>query len=142
MILAGPDAAAVRIGTVPMVDDPDHGRMSGELTITDIRDGYAAVTGVHAWGNPDQTAPDGWVNVADLAFVAQTQKGFTAPDPTADVIWQDEDWIYPDRIAQLVACEGDWVALRLADQKTDAPIWVRGICGAQETTCDGTTGDY
>ncbi|WP_284164836.1 hypothetical protein [Frigidibacter sp. SD6-1] len=86
-ILAAPTTGAAQIGNVPMVDDPDHGRMGGEVTITDIRDGYAAITDVHAWGDPDRTA-----------------------------LW-------------------------LADQRTEAPIWVRGICGAQETTCDGVTGN-
>lgn len=141
VILSAPDAGAEQVGVMPMVNDSERGMMGGHALITDIRDGYAAVTQVAGWDNPALTAPDGWVSAADLVFVAQTQKGFAAPDAASQVLWQGQDWIYPDMIAMLEACDGEWVALRLLDAPPADPIWVRGICAGQETTCDGVTGD-
>ena len=141
-ILAAPEAGAEQVGVVPMANDSERGMMGGHALITDIRHGYAAVTQVAAWDNPDRTGPDGWVSTADLVFVAQTQKGFAAPDAASQLLWQGQDWIYPDMIATLAACDGEWVALTLVDGSPTAPFWVRGICAGQETTCDGVGGDY
>ena len=141
VILSAPAADAPVIGAMPMVNDAERGRMGAAARIVDIRDGFAAVRQIAAWDNHDLSAPDGWVAAADLTFVVQTQKGFDQPDPAAKVVWQGDDWIYPDMIAEPVACQGDWVALRLADAKDPAPVWVRGVCGGQETTCDGVKGD-
>ncbi|MGL4309113.1 MAG: hypothetical protein ACRCSU_01400 [Paracoccaceae bacterium] len=141
VILSAPEDGSEQIGAVPMVNDDERGMMGGEATITDIRNGYAHLSKITAWDNRDVTAPDGWVSAADLAFVVQTAKGFAAADATAQMLWQGDDWIYPDMFTTLEACEGAWVALRMADPKISDPIWVRGVCGGQETTCDGVQGD-
>ena len=140
-ILSAPSPDAAVLGSMPMVEDPERGPMGAEALIVEIRDGYADLRRVVAWSDPDRTAPDGWVDAAELGFVVQTEKGFAQPDPSSEVVWQGQDWIYTDMIDTLLACEGEWVALQMVDAKTPDPVWVRGVCNGQETTCDGVQGD-
>ena len=135
------DAAADgagHLGRMPMVQDPERGVMGPSFIITDVQNGYAFVTDVKPWEGVE-SVPEGWVSTDDITFVAQTTKGFAAPDGSAAVLWTSTDWIYPDMIAKISGCSGEWAELRLHGQPE--PVWVRGTCGNQDTTCDGVSGD-
>jgi hypothetical protein len=135
---AAADGAA-HLGHMPMVEDADRGRVGPSFVVTDVQNGFAYVTAVQAFDGAT-TAPDGWIATTDIRFVGQTHKGFAAPDAAAAVVWQSQDWLYPDAIAELTACQGDWAEVRLLDAPGTA-VWLRGTCANQQTTCDGTKGD-
>ena len=140
VVVDAPADGAAHLGAMPMVNDPERGMMGAGVRVTDVKNGFAAVTDVRAWEG-EKADLQGWVSARDLAFVVQTGKGFAAPDPASEVVWQGDDWIMPDMIAGIVDCQGEWVALQLADAAVQAPVWVRGVCAGQETTCDGVQGD-
>lgn len=140
VVVDAPADGAAHLGAMPMVNDAERGMMGAGAQVTDVKNGFAAVTDVSAWDG-EKTDLQGWVSARDLAFVVQTAKGFAAPDPASEVLWQGEDWIMPDMIADIVDCQDEWVALELADNAAKAPVWVRGVCSGQETTCDGVKGD-
>ncbi|MCU0908519.1 MAG: hypothetical protein MUF73_14030 [Rhodobacteraceae bacterium] len=137
---ASPAEGSPVTGHLPMVHDPDRGWMGPSVVITGIREGHAGVRDIRVWDGEDIPLT-GWIATPALAFVVQTYRGFAAPDPSAPVVWSGDDWITPDRIADILDCRGEWVALRLLDPAIAAPVWVRGVCGGQETTCDGVQGD-
>lgn len=140
VVVDAPADGAAHLGAMPMVNDAERGMMGAAAQVTDVKNGFAAVTDVSAWDG-EKADLEGWVSARDLAFVVQTGKGFAAPDPASEVLWQGDDWIMPDMIAGIVDCQGEWVALELADNAAKAPVWVRGVCSGQETTCDGVKGD-
>ncbi len=140
VVVDAPADGAAHLGAMPMIDDPERGMMGAKAMVTDVQNGFAEVTDVSAW-NGEATDLQGWISARDLAFVVQTAKGFAAPDPASEVLWQGDSWIMPDMIAGLVDCQGEWVALELADKAANGPVWVRGVCAGHDATCDGVKGD-
>lgn len=139
VIVDAPADGAADLGAMPMVQDPDRGRVGPSFMITEISNGYAHVNTVRAFGS-DKTAPDGWVATTDLAVVAQTTKGFAAPDPSSAVVWQSAEGLATDQIVALTGCQGAWVELRLHGAG-QTPVWLRGLCDLQQPNCDGAKGD-
>lgn len=137
VVVDAPADGAAHLGAMPMVNDPERGMMGALAVVTAVKNGFAAVTGVKPWAG-EPVALEGWVMARDLAFMVQTTKGFAGPDEAADVLWSGEA-IYPDMFAGIEACQGEWVGLRLAGVAD--PVWVRGVCAAQNGGCDGVTGD-
>ncbi len=140
VVVDAPADGAADLGVMPMVNDADRGRMGASATITEVKNGYAAVTDIRPYQG-QMLEQSGWVSARDLGFVVQTSKGFAAPDPASNVIWTGVDWISSDMFTTILDCKGEWVALQMADIAIAAPVWVRGTCAGQETTCDSVTGD-
>lgn len=83
---------------------------------------------------------EGWIPGEAVNFVLQTRKGFARPDPASAVIFQAADWYGPPDWT-LVDCDREWVRIAWRDEAGRTTAWFRGVCGAQETTCDGVRGD-
>jgi hypothetical protein len=146
-ILAGPSAEDPIVGIAPrLVPEGEDFARSAEFDIIAMRDGWARVENVVSFDGT-QTAGSGWINGNLIWFVAQTEMAFAAPDAAADVVWSGDNW----PVARAVLdCDGDWALIRFDDvqlvgndfvSQGEVTAWVRGVCGLQETTCDGTYGD-
>ena len=83
---------------------------------------------------------EGWIPGEAVNFVLQTQKGFARPDAASPVIFQAADWYGPPDWS-LIDCDGEWVRIAWREEAASRTGWFRGVCGAQETTCDGVRGD-
>jgi hypothetical protein len=139
-IMDGPSADATVLGIAPQFQPEGEDLIFGaEFTVTGMQDGWARVRNVTDW-NRDATAPDGWIRGDLIRFVAQTETAFAWPDAGSAVIWQSTD-IWPTAFA-LHDCVGDWAEISFRDDEPQTVTgWVRGICGVQETSCDGVQGD-
>ena len=93
-----------------------------------------------------RTLPSGWISGRYLDFALQTDLAFAEPDPSSPVVaahWEDEEGGHPFGYRHPSACRGEWVRLKVtARDGVEREGWVRGVCGNQETTCDGVAGDY
>jgi hypothetical protein len=146
-ILIAPHEGAARAGIAPrLVPQGEDFARSAEFDIVEMRDGWARVENVVSFDGA-VTAPAGWINGNLIWFVAQTEAAFAAPDAAADVVWSGDNW----PVARAVLdCSGDWALIRFDNvqmvnndfvSQGEVTGWVRGVCGLQETTCDGTFGD-
>lgn len=114
-----------------------------DVTIVELKDGWARIAAASAWNEVTHDIPAGWVQTRHLAFVLQTELGFVAPDPGSAVAYSAEDWISSDRVRRYLGCRGEWLHLTLRDERGEPRTgWFRGACSNQRTTCDGTYGDH
>ena len=139
-IVDAPRAGAKVLGVAPHYQPEGEEWLFGpEFTVTGMQDGWARVRDVTDW-NREAWGPDGWINGELIRFVAQTETVFAGPDAGAAVVWQSTN-IWPTAFA-VHDCTGEWAEISFRE---DGPQtvrgWVRGICGIQETTCDGVQGD-
>jgi hypothetical protein len=138
-IHAGPSADTPQIGIAPHTTaEGDDFVFGAYVTVTAMQNGWAHVTNVVDW-NYEKSAPDGWIDGADIAFIAQTDVMFARADPASQVIWSGPDQPYAKA---LLDCDGQWAKITFTNEAAeDHTGWVRGICAIQETTCDGVRGD-
>jgi hypothetical protein len=146
-ILTEPREGATIAGIAPRaVPEGEDFAFSAEFDIVEMQDGWARVENVTSFDGT-QTAPAGWINGGLIWFVAQTGLAFAAPDAGAEAVWTGDNW--PVARA-LLDCEGEWALIRFDDVRLvddaftsqgEVTGWVRGVCGLQETTCDGVAGD-
>jgi hypothetical protein len=146
-IHAEPSAQSAVLGMAP-VEPPgsDLAEFGPEFRILEMRNGWAKVTDVTSFLRTE-TGPDGWIDGREIAFIAQTEIAFTAPNATSDPVWSGENWPYPTAVLD---CEGEWAKITFEDFefvgsgrviKGLVTGWVRGVCPAQETSCEGLFGD-
>ncbi len=146
-ILAGPSADNLVVGIAPrLVPEGEDFARSAEFDIVEMRDGWARVENVISF-DQTQTATPGWIHGDLIWFSVQTSKAFAAPDAGSDIVWSGDNW----PVARAVLdCAGEWALIRFDDvqlvgndfvSQGEVTAWVRGICGLQETTCDGMQGD-
>jgi hypothetical protein len=146
-ILAGPSDESPIVGIAPrLVPEGEDFARSAEFDIVEMRDGWARVENVVSFDGT-QIALPGWIHGSLIWFVVQTEKAFAAPDAAADVVWSGDNWPVARAILD---CDGDWALIRFDDvqlvgndfvSQGEVTAWVRGVCGLQETTCDGLQGD-
>lgn len=114
-----------------------------DVTIVELRDGWARIAAASAWNEVTHDIPAGWVETRHLAFVLQTELGFAAPDPDSAIAYSAEDWISSRQVRRYLGCRGEWLHLTVRDERGKPRTgWFRGACSNQRTTCDGTYGDY
>ncbi len=146
-IHAGPSATTDVLGLAP-VETPgsDYAAFGTGFRVTEMQNGWARIADVVSVDGT-ATGPDGWIDGRHIAFEAQTEVAFAAPDAAADVVWAGEQWPFAQG---LLDCDGAWALIRFdAIQMSGGQRvvtgsvtgWVRGVCGNQLTTCDGTFGD-
>ena len=74
-----------------------------------------------------------------------TDKAFADPDPASPIVvtsWDEDGGLTQFGYRHPTACRGEWVRLTVVGQdRRERQGWVRGVCGLQETTCDGIRGD-
>jgi hypothetical protein len=149
-VRAGPSANARIVGTLPPPEThPDNETLFGvTFDVVGTRDGWFLIENARRWsdaGRGPSTLPSGWISGRYLAFQLQTDKVFAAPSPNAPVLlasWDDNGTLTQFRYRHPTDCNGEWVRLTaIGPDGRERQGWVRGICGIQETTCDGVHGD-
>jgi hypothetical protein len=146
-IHAEPSAGSAILGIAP-VEPPgsEFADFGAEFRVVAMRDGWAKVTGATSFERK-ATGPDGWINGRQIAFEAQTQIAFAAPDAGSQRVWSGDHSPFPTAVLD---CHGEWALIVFEDDEfvdTGRVVrglvtgWVRGICAAQETSCEGMAGD-
>ena len=149
-VRAGPSATARIVGTLP---PPEPGQdievdFGATFDVVESRGGWFRIENARRWsqvGDAASNLPSGWISGRYLTFQLQTDKAFAEPDPASPVVvsaWREDGGISPFAYRNPTECRGEWVRLTVAGRDgRQRQGWVRGICGIQETTCDGVHGD-
>ena len=148
-VRAGPSATARIVGTLPPPERGEDIEVDFGVTfdVVESRDGWFRIRNAQRWSEQDRpsTLPSGWISGRYLNFQLMTDKAFAAPDPGSPVVvtsYDEDGTLMQFRYRHPTACSGEWVRLSVAGRDgRDREAWVRGICGIQETTCDGVHGD-
>lgn len=149
-VRAGPSTDARIVGRLPPFDGEDAGGVvlgrGPGFTIVEARNGWFYIDRAYGYAADGETMRDlpmrGWISGRHIGFGLQTEKAFAAPDLRAPVVTTaGEDGA--GRFVELrhrypSDCKGEWVKLRVAGlDRIEREAWVSGVCGNQETTCDG-----
>lgn len=151
-VRAQPSSRARVIGRLPPPErnaDADRS-FAVEFDVVESRGGWFRIANARRWSdNAGQrpTLPSGWISGRYLGFELQTDIAFAAPDPSSPRVatsWREQGgggrffrYRHPS------ACRGEWVRLMVTAQDgRERQAWVRGVCGSQETSCDGAGGDH
>ena len=148
-VRAGPSATAPILGTLP---SPELGQdievdFGVTFDVVESSNGWFRIENARRWSEQSgpSSLPSGWISGRYLAFQLQTDKVFAAPDPGSrvEVASRDEGGtLMQFRYRHPTDCRGEWVRLTVIGRDgREREGWVRGICGIQETTCDGVQGD-
>lgn len=148
-VRAGPSPTARIVGRLPAPEMIEGERRFVGFDVLESRNGWFRIANAVRWsgdyGRPS-TLPAGWISGRYLDFAVQSDIAFALPDPTSPVVaraWQDARGFQPLATRHPVECRGEWVRLSVAGRdRRERQGWVRGICGIQETTCDGVRGDF
>jgi len=138
------------VGRLPppqRVEDLD---FATEFDVVEARNGWFRIVNAAPWQNEGSRStglPSGWISGRFLDFQLQTDKAFAQPDAASAVVatsWRDSGGERHELgYRNPTACRGEWVRLTVTGHDGRArEAWVRGVCGNQETTCDGVTGDW
>ncbi|MET4683522.1 hypothetical protein [Brevundimonas faecalis] len=155
-VRANPHVDAQVIGTLPHTG-PDDDRLSIHISITASNSGWLKIQDASD-DDADRARPvysgQGWIEADAVRFGIQSGRGFAAPDARSDrVVDLDDNWATEmGRIEKVLDCRQDWVLIDFVqerrrdgdDRLIDIPVqdrlqrraWFRGVCDAQETTCD------
>ena len=149
-VRAGPSPTARIVGTLP---PPEPGQdievdFGATFDVVESRNGWFRIENARRWsqaGSGPSTLPSGWISGRYLAFQLQTDKVFALPSPRSPVVltsWDENGTLTQFRYRHPTDCRGEWVELTVIGRDgRERQGWVRGICGIQETTCDGVQGD-
>ena len=149
-VRAEPSATARIVGTLPPPEDQEDIEVDFGPTfeVVESRNGWFRIENAHRWsegGRGQSTLPSGWISGRYLHFQLMTDKAFAEPDPASPVVLASEmvdGTLTQFRYRNPTECRGEWVHLTVIGQDgRERQGWVRGICGLQETTCDGVRGD-
>lgn len=137
----------------PPHEESEGSKFGVYFKIVESRNGWFRIVEPSRWdraedgGNRD--LPVGWVHGRHVSFALQTDKAFERPDPKSPVVATTWRWEKGKNGANVgigfrnpSECRGEWIkVLATGMSGKERPAWVRGICGVQETTCDGVVGD-
>ena len=149
-VRAGPSPTARIVGTLPPPEDHEDIEVDFGATfdVVEARDGWFRIRNARRWsqeGRGPSTLPSGWISGRYLHFQLHTDKAFAEPDPASPTVltsWMEDGTLTQFRYRNPTECRGEWVRLTVVDRGgRERQGWVRGICGLQETTCDGVEGD-
>lgn len=150
VVKAEPWPSSATLGALPHGDaDTDEATTGSTFIVTELQDGWARVEGVT--GPEGRPVPQsGWIDIAAVHFVAQTELGFAKPDPSSTLVWSGADWPIvsggQEGDIRLLGCSGEWALLSFpaaaGENPNEVSAWVRGLCNNQWTSCDGITGDH
>ena len=149
-VRAAPSSTARIVGTLPPPERGEDVEVDFGVTfdVVESRNGWFRIENARRWSEGFQrpsTLPSGWISGRYLQFQLMTDKAFAAPDPSSPIVvtsFDDNGTLTQFRYRNPTACRGEWVRLTVVGQDgSDREAWVRGICGIQETTCDGVRGD-
>jgi hypothetical protein len=149
-VRAEPSATARIVGTLPPPEPGQDIEVDFGVTfdVVESRNGWFRIENARRWSDSasgPSSLPIGWISGRYLTFQLQTDKVFAAPDPHSRVVltsWDDNGTLMQFRYNHPTECSGEWVRLTaIGRDGSEQEGWVRGICGIQETTCDGVHGD-
>ena len=155
-----PDPAGLNVRAAPSADAPIVGRLppperiegrdfATGFDVVEARNGWFRIVNARRWdddGSRPSNLPSGWISGRYLDFALQTDRAYAAPDPGSAVVatsWRDRnDERHDLAVENATACRGEWIRLTVTGHdRRPREAWVRGVCGMQETTCDGVPGD-
>jgi hypothetical protein len=137
------------VGRLPPPEQVEDLHFATEFDVVESRNGWFRIANARRWseeGAQASTLPSGWISGRFLRFALQTDRAFASPDPNSRVVaftWRDgAGMIQPFAYRDPTDCRGEWVKLTVTGHDgRPREAWVRGVCGVQETTCDGVEGD-
>ena len=160
-VRAAPSAKARILGPIPVGGDPKVYEYAAEVRITGTSPGWIRINQASDDMNLNNDAPArqiyrgvGWIPNDAAAIGIQSGLGFERPDPSSRKILDHPGrWLTElGRIEAILGCSGEWILLQyrldkrpVSEDRTAeiAPrdrrsqrAWFRGVCSAQETTCD------
>jgi hypothetical protein len=164
-VRAKPSTKARILGTLPPYVSKEN--FGIEINIIGSQRGWLRIT--NATDNPDRSllplrkpySGTGWVHGSRVGFTVQSGIGYQRPDrKSPQLVNIFDDWLTDmGKITKVIACQNDWVLvdyqITLRRTKTDGlekltpteqkksqgRAWFQGVCGSQETTCEGLTPD-
>lgn len=147
-VRAAPSATSRVLGTLPppTLDAAGDRKWASGFHVVEARNGWFRIESAWNEALPEATGlPAGWIHGSAIDFQLQTDKVFAAPSRDAPVVvtaWEDpRDGVVQFGYRNPGDCKGEWVKLRVTGRdKVERDGWVSGICGAQETSCDGVQG--
>ena len=149
-VRAGPSATARILGTLPPPEPGEDVEVDFGATfdVVEARDGWFRIENARRWSQAGQgasTLPSGWISGRYLGFQLVTDKAFAEPNsgsPVVAIAFAEDGGLSQFAYRQPSACRGEWVRLLVTGRDgREREGWVRGVCGLQETTCDGVQGD-
>lgn len=147
-VRAGPSADARVVGRLPPPELDGDIPFGVEFRVVEAKNGWFRIERPYRWSqgqNPPFDLPEGWIAGRSLDFALQTDKAFEAPNPRSRVVattWAASDGHHVFDYRHPSDCRGEWVRLLVTGHdRRERPAWARGVCGHQETTCDGMQGD-
>lgn len=128
--------------------------LGAKFVVVEMVNGWARIAQVAGPDGIGPGGPEGWIHGGYIHFVAQTERGYAAPDRASPQLYpgpvaeqENANWPYAQA---LLDCTGDWAQIRfdVTVRAGHDPVslgqttaWVRGSCSNQRTTCDGVSGD-
>ena len=149
-VRAGPSPTAPVVGRLPPPEShPDNETMFGAtFDVVESRNGWFRIENARRWSQEGRGAsrlPSGWISGRFLQFQLMTDQVFAAPDPASPIVlssWDEGGTLIQFHYRRPTECRGEWVRLTAVGRDgRERQGWVRGICGIQETGCDGVRGD-
>ncbi len=149
-VRTGPSPTAPIVGALPPPEPGEDIEVDFGTTfdVVESRNGWFRIENARRWtqvGHGPSTLPSGWISGRYLTFQLQTDKAFAEPDPSSPTVltsWMDNGTLTQFGYRNPTECRGEWVRLTVVGpDRRERQGWVRGICGIQETTCDGIRGD-
>jgi hypothetical protein len=151
-IRSGPGISFPIVGAVPpdLFLEKEGLSFSAGFTVTGSKDGWFSIKNA----SDDETlvgkkarqiyAGKGWIHGSQVQAVIQTRKAFKEPNEKSPIVKTfDADFTAEPGPIRFKACSGEWVLVEAENYKEKAAWtgWVRGVCGLQETSCEGLIGD-
>ncbi|HEX8642068.1 MAG TPA: SH3 domain-containing protein [Allosphingosinicella sp.] len=148
-VRSGPSATAPVVGRLPPPQRIEGRDFATGFDVVEARGGWFRVENARRWdddGSRPANLPSGWISGRFLQFQLGTDKAFAEPDTASAVVatsWRDRRGERHELgYRNPTACRGEWVRLTVTGHDgRPREAWVRGLCGMQETTCDGVPGD-
>lgn len=149
-VRADPSPGAPIVGRLPPAVDYEGGLFSGrgpEFSIVEADGGWFRIANVYVQTVKEDDVEEvpldvtGWIPGRAIYFGLQTYKGFAKPDPTSEVVYRFGELSHPRDWLAVTDCLGEWAQIAYGTPQDEKRMWVRGICAAQETSCDGVKGD-
>lgn len=160
-VRAAPSAKARMLGPIPVGGDPKVYEYAAEVRITGTSPGWIRINGASDDMNINNDAParpiyrgEGWIPNDAVRIGIQSGLGHERPDPNSRKLLDHPGRWLPElgQIEAILGCSGEWILLqyrldkRPVSEDRTAEIaqrdrrsqraWFRGVCSAQETTCD------
>ncbi len=145
-VRAGPSKTAKVIGSLPPAKKSEDFEIpfATMFDVVEAKDGWFRIENAAEWAvgqlEPSML-PKGWISGRFVGFNLQTEVGFAAPNPKSARVFQSATWEGPPTKRGITDCAGEWVKINYGPVSAPKQAWFRGVCGNQETSCDGVLGD-